>query len=29
MGRKSTGTVRVLRNEDGELQWHAKRRAAR
>jgi len=24
MGRKSTGTVRILRNEDGELQWHAK-----
>ena len=24
MGRKSTGTVRILRNEDGERQWHAK-----
>ncbi len=24
MGRKSTGTVRVLRNENGVRQWHAK-----
>src|ERR1019366_1497761 len=24
MGRKSTGTVRVLRNDKGEPQWHAK-----
>lgn len=24
MSRKSTGTVRLLRNDDGELQWHAK-----
>jgi len=24
MGRKATGTVRILKNEDGEPQWHAK-----
>ncbi len=24
MGRKATGTVRILRNDDGEPQWHAK-----
>ena len=24
MGRKSTGTVRILNNDDGEPQWHAK-----
>ncbi len=24
MGRKSTGTVRILKNADGEPQWHAK-----
>jgi integrase len=24
MGRKSTGTVRILKNEDGQPQWHAK-----
>ncbi len=24
MGRKRTGTVRLLRNDDHELQWHAK-----
>ena len=24
MGRRSTGTVRILRNDQGRLQWHAK-----
>ena len=24
MSRKSTGTVRILRNDDGELAWHGK-----